>query len=85
MINWKEVYPKMKSIKEKSFLFCGEMKQYFLEMGRSEHIMDATKLTQKIYHCVLWDYNLKISRLYLKMIKGNYNAFFKTERSRDKT
>ena len=36
-------------------IFCGEMQQYILEVwGRSEHITDATKLTQKICRSVLW-------------------------------
>ena len=35
--------------------FCGEMQQYILEVwGSSEHITDATKLTQKICRSVLW-------------------------------
>ena len=49
----KKFTPKWKSIKEKSFLFCGEMQQYILEV--CEHITDATKLAQKICRSVLWE------------------------------
>ena len=53
MINWKEVYPKMKI---NQGIFCGEMQQYILEVwGRSEHITDATRLAQKICRSVLWE------------------------------
>jgi len=53
MINWKDIYPKIKVNQGK---FCGELQQYILEVwGRSEHITDATKLAQKICRSVLWE------------------------------
>ena len=48
------ILPQMKiNYKKKIFLFCGEMQQYILEVRRSEHITDATKLAQKIYRSEL--------------------------------
>jgi len=53
MVNWKEVYPKIK-INQGKILFV-ERCSNTLEVGRSEHITDATKLAQKIYRSVLWE------------------------------